>query len=288
MSSTTRSVLTTDDLHLSVTEDEAVHGIPIVCVHGYPDDHTVWDGVAARLVSDRPVVRYDVRGSGASGAPHERAGYRLDQLATDLLTVLDAVSPSGPVHLVGHDWGSIQCWHAVLSGRVAGRVVSYTSISGPDLDLAGRWLRRALRTSGSRGSALRQVLHSSYLALFALPVLPEQLWRRGVLQRIVAGRGDGGRREAALRNEINGLELYRANMRRGTQRSAVERAAVPVLVIAPKNDRYVGIAMQTEAPRGIIADLRVATPDGGHWLLRDRPDLVADLIGGFVHDVERT
>ena len=41
----------------------------VVAIHGYPDDHRVWDGVAADLAADHRVVTYDVRGAGASDAP---------------------------------------------------------------------------------------------------------------------------------------------------------------------------------------------------------------------------
>ncbi|EUA34410.1 alpha/beta hydrolase family protein [Mycobacterium xenopi 3993] len=34
----------------------------ILAVHGYPDNHHVWDGVAAELADRYNVVTYDVRG----------------------------------------------------------------------------------------------------------------------------------------------------------------------------------------------------------------------------------
>ncbi|WP_408640330.1 alpha/beta fold hydrolase, partial [Saccharomonospora halophila] len=87
------------------------------------------------------VVTYDVRGAGESDAPREVAAYRLDTLAADLLAVLDGVAGDRPVHLLAHDWGSIQAWHAVTGPWLRGRVASFTSISGPDLDHAAHWFR---------------------------------------------------------------------------------------------------------------------------------------------------
>ena len=52
----------------------------ILAIHGYPDNHHVWDGFAANL-ADRcnryNVVAYDVRGAGESSTPADRSGYRL-------------------------------------------------------------------------------------------------------------------------------------------------------------------------------------------------------------------
>ena len=81
----------------------------MVLVHGYPDSKEVWSEVAARLADRFHVVLYDVRGHGRSTAPQPlRGGFTLEKLTDDFLAVADAVSPDRPVHLVGHDWGSVQ------------------------------------------------------------------------------------------------------------------------------------------------------------------------------------
>lgn len=58
-------------------------------------------------------MSYDVRGAGASTAPRRILSYRLALLAEDLFAVADAVSPDRPVHVVAHDWGSIQAWERI-------------------------------------------------------------------------------------------------------------------------------------------------------------------------------
>src|SRR5947208_1463321 len=92
-----------DGVRLATQSRGGTTGPTVVAIHGYPDDHGVWDGVACDLSVDHRVITYDVRGAGASGAPATRAGYRLDQLSDDLAAVLDLVSPQSTVHLLGHD-----------------------------------------------------------------------------------------------------------------------------------------------------------------------------------------
>ena len=65
----------------------------LVAVHGYPDNHTVWDALVAELADRYRVVTYDVRGTGDSDKPGPRSAYRVDRLTEDLRAVLDACPP---------------------------------------------------------------------------------------------------------------------------------------------------------------------------------------------------
>lgn len=194
---------------LRVHESE-VRGAPtIVCVHGYPDDHTMWDGVAAELASRYHLVCYDVRGVGRSGKPRHRRAYQLEQLAQDLATVVDAISPDRPVHLLAHGWGAIQAWHALTGHWLSGRVSSYTLIFGPCLDHAGHWFRARLRRPTPRAlrELMAQLVSSWYIAFFQLPKL--------------AGLAQRGPRTTD----------------------------VPVQVLAPRRDPFVSRSLQTDIRR---------------------------------------
>ncbi|MFE9245308.1 SDR family oxidoreductase [Nocardiopsis sp. NPDC006938] len=259
----------------------------LVLVHGYPDNAAVWDALAADLAVDHHVVTYDVRGAGHSTAPDERSGYLLDQLADDLRSVTDAVSPDRPVHLVGHDWGSIQTWHAVTEPAHANRFASFTSISGPGLDHAGHWLRRA--PDGVR-NVLRQAVRSSYIGFFGTPGLPEAAWLSGVGGLALAGleRLGGGHRvpaRRATRDYLNGLELYRANMLRRFTRPAERRTGVPVQALAPTHDAFMVDQVQSNAGRW-ADDFRFHRFQGGHWAVRSRPAPVARRVRAFVAEIE--
>ena len=287
MTSLTR-VSATDGLDLAVYDTGYPTGDPaaptILAIHGYPDDARVWDPVVDLLRERFRVVRYDVRGAGRSGTPASRAGYRLEQLEADLTSVLEAVSPDRPVHLLAHDWGSIQGWQCVTSPRLRGRIASYTSISGPGLAMAGRWLRTKLRPSAADLATLaRQFGRSWYLVAFQVPGLAELGWRSGLLDRLL-GRS-GGPDPTALANRLNGLQLYRAN-RQAAGRPVV--TDIPVLVLAPSGDRYVGVPLQTEAPAPYASDLRVRVVPGGHWIMRREPELVARACAELVDEAERT
>jgi pimeloyl-ACP methyl ester carboxylesterase len=269
---TTRHAISADGTRLAVHESGTHAGPVVVAVHGFPDNHAVWDGVAAALGEDVRFVAYDVRGAGDSDKPTGRAAYRMERLADDLAAVLDAVSPDEPVHLLGHDWGSIQLWGVLPDPRFAGRVASFTSISGPSLDHAAVWLRERRHPTAS----VRQLLASTYIAAFQVPWLPEVL-----LRRVSADRLPGGvvRSEADRTNAVN---LYRANVPGRLLRPRPPRPDVPVLVIAPRDDPYVRAALATGAPVPFVRDLTVEEVSGGHWVLVDEPARVADRVRAFV------
>ncbi len=289
----TRRITSADGVELAVYEQGLEDAPIVVCVHGYPDNHTVWDGVADALADRLRVVRYDVRGAGASGRPDDRVDYRFDRLQADFTAVIDAVSPQRPVHLIAHDWGSIQGWHFVTSPSLHGRIASFTSVSGPDLDHARVWLSASLRRPRTLGRALRQLKSSYYIGLFQLPSLPEKAMTSEVGRRLfrrseAVGRTSRGRvepRERADADLTGGLQLYRANML--TRTPAQPRSTdVPVLVIAPASDPFVTPALQLDAPRPFAANLRTRIVPGGHWIVADRPDVVAGLAAELIDEIE--
>jgi pimeloyl-ACP methyl ester carboxylesterase len=52
----------------------------VLAIHGYPDNHHVWDGVAGQLSENHNgqynFVAYDVRGASESGRPDSRSGWQ--------------------------------------------------------------------------------------------------------------------------------------------------------------------------------------------------------------------
>ncbi|MET0135473.1 MAG: SDR family oxidoreductase [Kibdelosporangium sp.] len=270
------------DVALAVYE----HGDPadpaVLLIHGYPDDHQMWDGVVARLASRFHVVTYDVRGAGASTRPREVSRYRLEYLAGDLLAVADAVSPVEPVHVVAHDWGSIQAWQAVTEPHT--RIASYTSISGPSLDHIGHWTRSRMRRPTRRGlrQVVNQQLRSWYILAFHTPFLAALAWRLGVAKQLA--RSEGLPRVPSAADGIHGMKLYRANIFQRVGAPRERRTDVPVQVIVPTADRYVTAALTEDLARW-VPNLWRRKVIGSHWVPALRPDVIARMVDEFVSHV---
>ncbi|SDO93558.1 Short-chain dehydrogenase [Actinopolyspora xinjiangensis] len=285
---TSPRVNTTDGIRLAVREHGDRSRPCVVCVHGYPDNRRVWDEVVAHLAERYHVVTYDVRGAGESDRPRDDAAYDIDQLADDLERVMDAVSPDRPVHLLAHDWGSVQAWQAVTEPRLRERIRSFTTISGPSLDHAGEWLRSRLRRPTPRRlrDLVSQLAHSGYIGFFQLPVLPELTWRTGLMRRLIRLLDPSARHTSSETGDgLAGLALYRRNTGRRFRTPNPRPTSVPVQVLAPTDDPFVGAPMQTEIGRW-VENLRVRHLRGGHWLPRSAPLRVVRATEEFVDYLE--
>lgn len=268
----------------------------VVLVHGYPDSKEVWSEVASRLAERFHVVLYDVRGHGASTAPRPlRGGFTLEKLTDDFLAVVDAVSPDRPVHLVGHDWGSVQSWEFVTVARTEGRIASFTSMSGPSLDHFGHWIKRRVRRPTPRrvGQLLGQGAKSWYVYLLHTPVLPELAWRGplgkrwpGILRRIERVPPGDYPTPSLPTDAAHGAWLYRDNVRSRLSRPRPDAYAhVPVQLITPLGDVFLSERLYDELERWAPELVRRTLP-AKHWIPRTRPDQVAAWITEFVHTNE--
>ncbi|GGL99266.1 short chain dehydrogenase [Streptomyces fumigatiscleroticus] len=268
----------------------------VVLVHGYPDSKEVWSEVAAGLAGRFHVVLYDVRGHGRSTAPRPlRGGFALEKLTDDFLAVADAVSPDRPVHLVGHDWGSVQGWEFVTVPRTEGRIASFTSMSGPSLDHFGHWIRDRVRRPTPRRAAqlLGQGARSWYVYALHTPVLPELAWRGPLgrywpryLERAEKTPGGAYPTASLPRDAAHGAWLYRDNVRarlRGPRADAY--AHVPVQLVTPLGDPFLSARLYDGLDRWAPRLTRRTLP-AGHWIPRTRPDLLTAWITEFVTSVE--
>src|SRR5256886_11654866 len=76
------------DVDLAV--DVRGEGVPVLFVHGFPFDRTLWRHQLATLSRARRIAP-DFRGVGGSGAPTRADRYSLSRYADDLAAVLDAL-----------------------------------------------------------------------------------------------------------------------------------------------------------------------------------------------------
>lgn len=264
-----RQVVPRGDVDLAVFEGGDRDAPVVLMVHGYPDTHRLWRGVGALLADDFRVVAYDTRGQGDSvtGAPD--VSFTLDVLANDLFAVIDAVSPDRPVHVVGHDWGSIQAWHAVCRPGAEERIASFTSISGPNLAHVSSWVRRTLSRPTPRGllDLAGQAVSSSYVPFLVSPAAPLVL---GALGR---------------RTMVSGLRYYRANLTAGSWAGGDQRTDVPVLQLVPARDVAVRPATAAASDPYARTIERRSLPHG-HWVARTHPAVVAAEVARFVRQLQ--
>ncbi|WP_404958855.1 SDR family oxidoreductase [Streptomyces sp. 147326] len=284
--------VSTGGVELSVVELGEADRPTVLLVHGYPDSKEVWSEVAERLAARFHVVLYDVRGHGRSTAPQPlRGGFTLEKLTDDFLAVADAVSPDRPVHLVGHDWGSVQGWEFATVARTEGRIASFTSMSGPSLDHFGHWIKKRMARPTPRAAAqlLGQGAKSWYVYMLHTPVLPELAWRGplgrrwpSILQRVENLPAGSYPTDSLPSDAAHGAWLYRDNVRSRLRRPRPDAYAhVPVQLITPTGDSFLSERLY-DGLEHWAPDLLRRTLPAKHWVPRTRPDQLAAWITEFV------
>ncbi|WP_067697185.1 SDR family oxidoreductase [Nocardia jejuensis] len=254
----------------------------IVLVHGWPDDNHLWDRVVPLLADRFHVVTYDTRGHGRSTRTSKTEDYKLANFASDFFAVADAVSPDEPVHILAHDWGSVEMWEAVCEPQAADRVASFTSVSGPNLDHLGAWTRTQL-SQGKVWGPFTQLLSSLYTGLFMTPGVPrvvlKPLGTEKVWSRFVGLMNDTSPENIKFgpefrRDFFDGMRIYRANILQRMGEPRERRTEVPVQLVIARRDVAVRPAGYSDTKEW-APNLYRREVGGGHWLPFSHPELLA-------------
>lgn len=140
-------------------------GALVLCGHGFPDDASTFDALAAGLAAGgRRVVAPYLRGYDPSPLDGSLA---FADLVEDLGAVLDALDPVGPVGYVGHDYGA-QLGYAALT-RWPERFSAAVLLAGVHPAMINRNARRFPR----------QLWLSRYILLFQLGRIADRAVARG-------------------------------------------------------------------------------------------------------------
>jgi 3-oxoadipate enol-lactonase len=107
------TILRCGDIDLNVVERGA--GPPLLLVHGYPLNHTMWERQLDGLASSFRLLAPDLRGFGASGVTPGTVS--MAQMADDLAALLDALRVPGPVTFCGLSMGGYVAWQFALRHR---------------------------------------------------------------------------------------------------------------------------------------------------------------------------
>lgn len=256
-------------------------GVPVVLMHGFPDNLHLYDRLLPHLAGHQPVVRFDFLGWGRSDKP---AGYpyTATNQVRDVAAVIDAASAllgTDRVTLVAHDASGPPAidWALANPDRVAGLVLLNTyyhwtpSLRRPPAIalFSTPLLRQAARAVMRRSPSLNRRLFAWQVGGFirdpqVRDALVPQLYEQFMPARAAFWR---------LNDDLIGTVR---NRRR--RLDELRRFTPPVRVIFGADDRYLnpGVA-RSFASLFPNSELHLL-PDAGHYVQVDQPEHVARLI----------
>lgn len=108
-------------------------GMPLVLIHGYPFDHSIWNGIAPLLENDFDLIIPDVRGFGESTTID--SPYSISDIASDLAALLDSLEVEQTA-LAGHSMGGYVAlaFAKVFPDRVKGLALISSQAAGDTLE----------------------------------------------------------------------------------------------------------------------------------------------------------
>jgi pimeloyl-ACP methyl ester carboxylesterase len=267
-------------LHLVAAGPE--DGPLVVLLHGFPEFWRAWERQLEPLArAGFRVVAPDLRGYGLSEKPPGVDAYRVGALQQDVAALIRALGRER-AHVVGHDWGGIIAWAlAIRQPEVIDRLVI---LNAPHPAA----FRRAFRKPEQRK-------RSWYIFFFQVPWLPERMLPRfgrwalrgtnpaAYSERDRALYGEAWAQPGAATAMIN---YYRAMLRPGPARKGQEKKGeqvrVPTLVLWGERDAALLPELADGLERWVPGVRVVRFPRASHWVMRDEPVKVNNLLVEFL------
>lgn len=260
-------------LEFDVEQAGPAGGIPVLLLHGFPQDLHEWDLVTPALhAAGLRTIAVNQRGYSPGARPAEPEAYRMAECVGDTVAILDALGLDR-VHLVGHDWGALVGWHT--AGGFPERIDTFTAVAVPHPHAIGA----AMAASDDQQERM------AYIKLFrqagkAEHVLLDDDARRlsgmfdGCPPERIAHYVDRMRQPGALTAALN---WYRAM----TRFDAAELASIPAptTYIYGDRDLAVGEAAALNCAQYVAGPYRFVRLTGvSHWAPEEAPARVAEEI----------
>jgi pimeloyl-ACP methyl ester carboxylesterase len=247
----------------------------VVCLHGFPDIPRTWAPLTAHLRE----AGYRIVSPWLPGyAPSSLEGpFDIPSVTRTILALVDELSPSEPVRIVGHDWGSVitQC---ALAQRPE-RFRAAATLAVPHV--------LAFETNVERYP--RQIQRSAYMAFFQLPIVSDRvvkLRNYRFIERLWQSWSPGFDPGPEYFEELKlclqasmpaPLKYYRAMASLKAVRElratfAAGPIVVPTMYLHGERDGCIGpeIAEDQEAHFSALFEM-VKLADAGHFLQLERP-----------------
>jgi epoxide hydrolase 4 len=268
--------LPTNGIHLHVVQSGSRYGSLVILLHGFPEYWYEW----RRQIQPLAAAGYrvwvpDQRGYNLSDKPQGIGSYRLDELAEDVLGLINAAGAE-KCYLAGHDWGAAVAWWVAL--RHPDRLHKLAILNTPHPAVLAKTVTHSFT----------QLRRSRYMFFFQIPYFSEAILRNDDWARVVkmlhATSKPGSFTEDDLvqyrkawwrRGAFSSmLNWYRAALQMPPDMSGDMHIHVPTLILWGAKD--VALSREMAEPSLDLCDQGklVFFEDSSHWVQLDEAEAV--------------
>jgi len=263
--------LPTNGIRLHVVQSGSRYGSLAILLHGFPEFWYSWRRQIQPLTeAGLRVWAPDQRGYNLSDKPKSTAAYRLDELANDVIGLIDTAGVD-KCYLVGHDWGAAVAWWVAL--RYPDRLHKLAILNMPHPAVMKQMVL----------SNLDQLRRSWYMFFFQIPSLAEAILRNDDWERMVRMLLSGSKpgsfsqediehyRQAWWRKDAiaSMLKWYRAAIQMLPDMSGDLRIRVPTLMLWGAQDIALGREMAQPSLDLCDDGKLVFFESSSHWVQLD-------------------
>lgn len=244
-------------------------GVPLLLLHGFPLDHTMWAGQIDGLAGEQcRVIAPDLRGFGRSPARDDKV--TMEQFADDMAALLDGLGICEPVVLCGLSMGgyiAFQFWRK-HAARLRALILCDTRATADSPEVAAGRLAMADR--------LRHELPASLVETMTPRLFAESTHRQH--PEVVEGL-----RHVMMSTNPRGIAAAARGMaERPDMTASLDEIRCPTLVVVGRNDVISPPAEMRGMVEAIPGAKFVEIPEAGHMAPLENPAAVNAAIRTFL------
>jgi pimeloyl-ACP methyl ester carboxylesterase len=240
---------------VSIEYDDIGNGVPLLLIHGFPLDRTLWRTQIAGLSQLYRVIAPDLRGFGQSSETGGEA-VTMDQYAADLKSLLDSVNvPRAVIGGISMGGYIALAFYAQYADRVKGLVLANTRAVPDSEEGKQSRLANAQKVGEAGPGFLVESMAPKMLGPAAKPEI--KIAVRSMMAR---------QRAAGIASALRGMAI------RPDRTALLRFATIPVLIISGSADVLIPPG-DSETMQALIPNSRlVIIPDAGHLSNLDKAD----------------
>ena len=242
--------------------------IPLLFIHGYPLNRTIWDAQVTELSDIARTLAPDLRGHG--GSDPVPGPYPVDLLADDLREFLDAVRVTQPVVLCGLSMGGYVtfAFYRKYPERVASLILTATRAGADSPD--GKANRdKAAATAKEKGvGAIVEATLPKMLSPKTYPARPDLVARVKAIMESTSLEGVLG--------DLAGLRD------RPDSTPTLAQIDKPTLILHGADDQLIPSSEAEAMHAGIKGSQLKILPEAGHLLNMEQPEAFDEAVREFV------